>query len=75
MDKAIPDTVWFDFFDHNPILYPAHVGVWMNGTINYGDVEKAQETKWEQSHILTGFIYWFCVEGQKHGRRHVVHHL
>lgn len=67
MDKVIPDTVWFDFFDHNPVLYTAPVGGWMNGTNNYGDVEKAQETKWVQSHILTGFIYWFALKDKNTG--------
>lgn len=66
-NKVIPDTVWFDFFSHNPTLYTAPVGGWMNGTNKYGDTEKAQETKWEQSHILTGFIYWFALKQKNTG--------
>jgi len=66
-DKAIPDTLFHNFFNLSPVLYTAPVGGWMNGTNGYGDKEKAQEIKFTQTYILTGLIYWFAVRDKNTG--------
>jgi hypothetical protein len=66
-DKAIPDTFFHNFFNLGPVLYPAPVGGWMNGTNGYGEVEKGQETVVTQTYQLTGLIYWFALKDKNTG--------
>jgi len=66
-DKAIPDTFFHNFFNLEPVLYPAPVGGWMNGTNAYGEVEKGQETIVSQTYQLTGLIYWFALKDKNTG--------
>lgn len=66
-EKAIPDTLFHNFFNLSPVLYPAPVGGWMNGTNAYGDKEKAQEVKFTQTYLLSGFIYWFALKDKNTG--------
>lgn len=66
-DKVLPDTIFHDFFNLNPTLYTAPVGGYMNGTNGYGDVEKAQETKFDETYYLTGVIYWFALKEKNTG--------
>ena len=49
--KAVPDTLYHNFFAFDPVLYTAPLGGWMNGTNGFGDVEKGQETALEQGQI------------------------
>lgn len=67
MGKSIPDTLYNDFFVHEPVLYQAPVGGYMNGTNGYGDVEKAQETRVPQPYYLTGVVYWFALKNKTTG--------
>lgn len=60
-EKAIPDTLYHGFFNNSPVLYPAPVGGWMNGTSGYRETEKGQEVKVEITYFLTGVIYWFAL--------------
>ena len=66
-DKAIPDTIFHNFFNLSPVLYTAPVGGYMSGTNGYGDEEKGQETLVEQTYYLTGVIYWFGVKEKNTG--------
>lgn len=66
-EKAIPDTLFHDFFNLSPVLYTAPVGGYMSGTNGYGDVEKGQETKVDEPYLLTGIIYWFALKQKNTG--------
>lgn len=66
-EKAIPDTLYHNFFDLDPTLYQAPVGGWMNGTNAYLDREKAQEVKFTQTYLLNGFIFWFALKDKNTG--------
>lgn len=66
-DKAIPDTLFHNFFNLDPVLYPAPVGGWMSGTNTYMDLEKGQEIKFEQTYFITGLIYWFAIKDKNTG--------
>lgn len=66
-EKVIPDTLFHNFFSLNPVLYASPNGGWMNGTNGYGDTEKAQEIKFTQTYLLSGFIYWFALKNKTTG--------
>jgi hypothetical protein len=66
-EKVIPDTLFHNFFNLNPVLYSSPNGGWMSGTNGYGDTEKAQEIKFTETYLLGGFIYWFALKNKTTG--------
>ncbi len=66
-EKVIPDTLFHNFFNLNPVLYSSPNGGWMNGTNGYFDTEKAQEIKFTETYLLGGFVYWFAFKNKTTG--------